>query len=427
MSFWSGGRRESSNLTDQSDILQTTDDGLGISGMAYRGQDRPRPIFDQVLQDLSMDQDMFEEAVDVFEPSTTDTTLTAESSPEQHPVAGHSGIPASAARPIPERPKHFDSPMKLSVNEKDGVIDVDIPLPDFGSPLQSPLLGGYPYASSQHGSSFGESSILSAPAYEPEQPANVAGWLSEFHPDFAVQAIKPYENLERDIKRAMSAEPSPMPSTVTPTLEQGPQERWIDVCSALVADTRSFSIKCIRLRRLVRLIPTPTYNQTAATPGVSGVHGRSQYGNPYTAGGNGPMMAEVHLEERFTEEPVMDFDATLVDAIDRVLGQSGQSSRAQSASSSRSSSRRGRRDTRTSSDVGHNTEVLPTDCKAVIFEALDTVVKNVTAERSPKDESSTSSSGPQQKKSSKDTLATAKTSADSSLKEGIRHWLDEVE
>ena len=82
----------------------------------------------------------------------------------------------------------------------------------------------------------------------------------------------------------------------------------------------------------------------------------------------------------------MDFDATLIDAVDRALAQSGQSTRAQSASSSRSSSRRGRRDTRSGSDAGHHSEVTQTDCKAVIFDALELVVKNVTAERNPKDD-----------------------------------------
>jgi hypothetical protein len=309
------------------------------------------------------------------------------------------------------------------VNAKDGVIDVDIALPDFGSPLQSPLLGGY--ASSQPGSSYGEGSVLSMPHGEPEQPVNVAGWLKQFHPDFAVQAIKPYADLERDIKRAMSAEPTPMPSAATPTLEQGPLERWVDVCSALVADTRTFSIKRLRLRRLVKLIPTPTYHQSALTPGVGGVPGRSQYGNPYSMSAAGPLMTEVHLKEEFTEEPIMDFDATLIDAVDRVLSISGQSSRSQSTTSSRSSSRRGRRDTRAGSDAGHQAEVSHTDCKAIIFDALETVVKDVTAERNGKDEPAKKESSDDNKKAGQE--VPPKAAMESTLRDGIRRWLSEVE
>ncbi|KAF2467641.1 uncharacterized protein BDR25DRAFT_61539 [Lindgomyces ingoldianus] len=423
MSFWSGGRREST--TDQSDILQTTDDGLGTGSMGYRPSEHPRSQLEQMVQELSMEQELFGDGADVYDPSIMSNIMTAESSPETHPIGGSSGVTPSAARPIPERPRQFDSALKLSVNEKDGVIDVDIPLPDFGSPLQSPLLGGYPSASSQHGSSFGESSVFSIPYCEPDQPVNAAGWLKQFHPDFAVQAIKPYADLDRDIKRAMSAEPTPISSTATSTFEQGPLERWVDVCSALVADTRSFSIKRIRLRRLVKMIPTPTFQQPALTPGLSGIPGRSQYGNPYSAPGtiSAPTMTELHLKEEFIEEPIMDFDATLTDAVDRVLAQSGQASRVESASSSRSSSRRGRRDTRSGSDVGHNTEVAQIDCKGIIFDALESVVKNVTAERNMKEDLKQISH--EDKKSSRDTLT--RTATDSSLKEGIRRWLSEVE
>jgi len=419
MNFW-GGRRSSS--TDQSDYLQTTDDGVG-----YRGQERPRSQLEQMVQDLSMDR-VFEG--DVFEPSITNTATELEISPELVPQGGDSGMPASAARPIPDRPKTFEPPLKLSVNEKDGVIDVDIPLPDFSSPLQSPLLGGgYGSASSQHGSSFGESSILSNPYVEPEQPINAAGWLSQFHPDFAIQAIKPYPELERDIKRAMSAEPTPLNTASTPSLETGSLERWVDVCSALIADTSAFKIKRISLRRLVKLTPTPTYQALAMTP--SGAFGmlpaRSQYGNPYSAGTLGPMLTEVHLAEKFDEESIMDFDATLIDGVDRVLAQSGEVTRVHSEQSSRSSSTRGRRDggggggnvpvhTEIVQALAQQTEVPQMDCKGVLFEALEAVVKDVTAERGGVRDMSKCGDERRQK-----------TFTDSSLKEGVRRWLTDVE
>ncbi|KAF1846759.1 uncharacterized protein K460DRAFT_285976 [Cucurbitaria berberidis CBS 394.84] len=411
MNFWSGRR---SSSTDQSDYFQTTDDGVG-----YRGQERPRSQLEQMVQELSMDR-VFEG--DGYDFPKLNHDINDNNLPDVYPIGGSSGVPASAARPIPERQRTFDTPLKLSVNEKDGVIDVDIPLPDFGSPLQSPLLGGCGSASSQHGSSFGESSILSMPYCEPEQPVNAAGWLSQFHPDFAVQAIKPYQELERDVKRAMSAEPTPLNSVTTPSLESGPLERWIDVCSALIADTGAFTIKRISLRRLVKLIPTPTYQPSAMTPGIAGMPpGRSQYGNPYTAGTVAPMMTEVHLAEKFIEEPIMDFDATLIDSVDRVLAQSGEATRVNLTDSSRSNTRRGRRDTRPDTDAIPHVEVSQTDCKGVIFDALESIVKKVTAERSGKDELKEED----EKKSVR--TVQPKTATDSSLKEGIRRWLTLVE
>lgn len=403
MNFW-GGRRSSS--TDQSDYLQTTDDGVG-----FRGPERPPSQLEQMVQELSMDR--------VFDGDALDTRNLL----QVNERGGRNELPASAARPIPERPKLLEEPLKLSVNEKDGVIDVDISLPDFGSPLQSPLLGAYGSASSQPGSSFGESSILSMPYCEPDQPVNVAGWLSQFHPDFAVQAIKPYPELERDVKRAMSAEPTPLSSAITPNLESGPLERWVDVCSALIADTSAFQIKRISLRRLVKLSPTPTYQSSAMTPGVAGIPpGRSQYGNPYSTGPVAPMMTEVHLAEKFEEEAIMDFDATLIDGIERLLAQSGDTTRAHSVESSRSSSRRGRHDIRADADASPQLEVPQLDCKSVIFEALESIVKDVTATtRGGKVQSRDEGVG-----NSFD-AAYAKTATDSSLKEGVRRWLTEVE
>lgn len=431
MSFWSGGRRESS--TDQSDILQSTDDGLGISGVGYkRPTERPRSVLEQMVHELEADPDMYGDDLELLGPSVT---KTADSSPEQRPI-GSSGIPASAARAIPERPKFLESSLKLSVNEKDGTIDVNIPLPEFGSPLQSPLLGGYNSVSSLEGSSFGQSSMLSTPHRDIEQPVNVAGWLSKFHPDFALQGVSPYADLEVDIKRAMSAEPTPI-STGTcppPTTEQGACEKWVDVCSALVADTRSFSVKRIRLRRLVKLVPTPTSTQLVGTPGTGpGVggfgSGRSQYGNPYSQPPPftpSPPVTEIHLEESFTEETIMDMDCTLVDAVERVLATSGQPSRVQSASSSRSSSRRGRRDRRAGDDVVVTTTEVPRgECKGLVLGALEQVVKSVAAEKV------TVGAGEKRERKSKsnegDGSGGGKVSAESTLKEGIRRWLAEVD
>ncbi|KAF2273505.1 uncharacterized protein EI97DRAFT_460939 [Westerdykella ornata] len=429
-SFWSGGRRQSS--TDQ-DILQTTDDGLGSSSAGSRGFERAPSQLELMVQELSMNQGLFEEC-EVVNPSGQDSQAAADNPPQTYTVTGSSGVPPSKARPIPERPKRFDTvPLKLSVNEKDGVIDVDIPLPDFDSPLLSPMFAPAS-APSQQGSSYGEASVFSIPHGEPDQPVNAAGWLKQFHPDFAVQAIKPYADLERDIRRAMSAEPTPITASATPSLEQGPQERWIDVCSALVADTRTFSIKRIRLRRLVKLVPTPTYQHSALTPGISPLPGRPQYGNPYANPPVQPMMTEIHLEEQFTEEAIMDFDPTLIDAVERLLSQSGQPSRVHSTSSSRSSSRRGRRDTRSGSDAGHvQPEIPSTDCKAVLFDALESVVKDVTAERGGKDVAKDEPKGDNNNNNNSNTKTRQEVASsvpragatDSSLKEGIRRWLAE--
>ena len=190
--------------------------------------------------------------------------------------------------------------------------------------------------------------------------------------------------------------------------------------------TRTLNIKRLSLRRLVRFIPATTYQPTALTPGIAGMPpGRSQYGNPYASSPVAPMPAEVHLAEKFDEEPIVDFDAVLIEGIDRVLARSGDITSANSNQSSRSSSRRGRRNTRTDSDVtgvdaGNHAEVPQTDCKGVIFDALETVVRNVTAERQ---------GGKEGESGEERSVRTVnqRTYTDSSLKEGVRRWLSEVE
>jgi hypothetical protein len=396
-------------------MLQSTDDGLGISGVGYKKPaHRPlRNTLEQMVQELDRTR-IDGDDLDFFPPKSAD------SSPEHRPI-GPSGVQASAARDIPERPRTLDAPLKLSVNEKDGIIDVDIPLPEFGSPLQSPLLSGYHSNSSLDGSSFGQSSFFSFPSRETEQPVNVAGWLSQFHPDFALQSVKPYANLLGDIKRAMSAEPTPNSSAATPAVGQGPTEKWVEVCSVIVADTSTFTVKRIRLQRKVKLIPVPA--QGSSTPGYPNGPPRSQYGNPYSQSNTvpAPPMTELKIDEKFLEEEVCDMDGIFVDAVERVLAQSGQPSRTHSASSSRSSSRRGRRDRRAGSDAAPGLEIPRGECRQFVLGALEQVVKSVTAERAGAELDAAREAGGTGK-SGRKTAA-----AESTLKDGIRRWLSDVE
>ncbi|KAI4754549.1 hypothetical protein E4T51_12341 [Aureobasidium sp. EXF-12344] len=79
----------------------------------------------------------------------------------------------------------------------------------------------------------------------------IAGYLGKFHPDFALQATRPYAELVNEIKCAMRAEPSPM---VEPSenLRVFSQETWIDVCSTVVMDAEAMTVKKLTLRRRVR-------------------------------------------------------------------------------------------------------------------------------------------------------------------------------
>ncbi|KAK7510829.1 folliculin-interacting protein N-terminus-domain-containing protein [Phyllosticta citriasiana] len=411
INFWSNGsRRESSN--EQGEILQSTDDGLGISGPYRRPYNHSNPNkLEQMVQELQLDE---EEEID------------ESASVDQGPTPLSPSAPPTAARAIPPRAKQVDSPLKLSVNENDGVIDIDIPLPGFGSPVQSPLMPNMANScSSLEGSTFGPSCCSSTlHSADAQHPANVAGWLARFHQDFALQGVNPYPDLEKDIKKAMSAEPTPSTAVTTPTMESGPTEKWVHICTTLVADARNFSVKRIHLKRRVRLIPTPSQPPgSAMTPGPGSLP-KSQYGNPYGGSSNGSSMSlpltELHMEERFVEEPVMDLDETLVEAIERgvSLGTAASSSNGHaiysphhsvSASTSNGSLRDSSRDG--AAAAARN------DCKTAVLGALEQIAKSVAAERVVV--AATGGVG--------GVVSVGVVHKESTLREGVRRWLGGVD
>ena len=248
---------------------------------------------------------------------------------------------------------------------------------------------------------------------ELDHPLNVGGWLEKLHPDFAVQATKTYPELLGDVKTAMSAEPNP-PSLALQA-ELGQSEKWFDVCTTLIADTSTYTIKRLRLRRLILFNRAPNL-PTVVTPGLHGLS-RSQYGNPYTQAQTNPAPAvsEHIVGEKFEEEDVMDFDGALADVIELVLGQSGTSSKTQSVASSRSSSRRGRRDHHADEDQDENSihEVPRTQFKRAIFDTLEHIASDVAKER--------------KRQRAQGECWRTLDSIDSTLRAGINAWYDRME
>ena len=406
-SLWSmGTRRESS--TEYSDVLQVTDEGLGITGVR-----QPEPLRSQLQQMADEGEQYRQRHQDRMDNLGPTPEQRGRSTPDLGALSPGSTRPAS--RPI-------DLPIKTSVNPDDGVIDVQIPFSDWGSPMQSPPMHGYTSGSSWGESSMNSSVVFQAPR-DNEHPLNVAGWLDRLHPDFALQAIKPYPDLIKDIKTAMSAEPNP-PNLALLASENGPTERWLEICTTLVADTSNFSIKRLRLHRLVKVIRQSTPN--FVTPGFSTPPSRSHHANPYSQPHPlpNPITSEAILDEKFDEEKIMDFDGALADAIERLLSPSGSSSKAQSESSSRSSSRRGRlqREHHAPEDGScrvppaleiHAAEISRHDCKRFVFGALEQIVKSVARER-------------RDARVKGDRLRDVDDS-NSTLREGIVRWFDDVE
>jgi hypothetical protein len=367
---------------------------------------------------------------------------------EHHPETAPSGnisIPTGSVAPhvsegdspepssLPSQVR--ESPLRLSVREEEGVVDVDIPLPGFlslsssgDSTIASPKktrtsVTSVDAIASTHSSGSGFHSAMK----DSDGPStHVAGWLKLFHEDFSVQAVRPYAALEADIKRAMQAEPSPY---IPATPDVDGSEKWVDVATTLIADTRSSSVKRLRLRRKI-IVGHSGYGTShtppspASAPNSGHIRTASQFSNFFGSGkADGPEGQDPNfVEERFIEEPVMDLDSILVDAVERVLGQSGYSSLAHSRAPSPSRARRGE-------DKGQTTprgeeppavEVPRAECRKMVLGALEEVVRLVTAEHCREDVDSELGIADRERRR-------ALAGADNTLREGIRKWLLDVE
>ncbi|KAK4193767.1 folliculin-interacting protein N-terminus-domain-containing protein [Podospora australis] len=348
-----------------------------------------------------------------------------------------SALPKAQRAPDPSGA--FESPVKTSINVSDGVIDVDIPLPDFltsfESAVSSPSSSGY-LSAAGFGSgldSFEHSCRFSA---EGDVPLNVAGWLQQYHPDFVLQAVPVQADLFKQIKASMRAEPTP-PMLPKNFPVEGETERWVDISSALVADTTTFTITRIHYRRLIRFgspaggqsisARTPSPGATSPTPMMSHYH-------PY----------EVPIQDEFIEELIVSLDENLVEAVDRVMvsGGTDMASKNSSSCSSRSTSKRRERSnsTSTQSDLrsshhhqpqGTNTglmsvlqEVPRSRCKTVLLGALEDLIHDIIQEKKQQRHeeqeeqhggNGNGSSGP------------LSTSRESILRQAVRNWLDSVD
>ncbi|KAJ5855893.1 uncharacterized protein N7529_009837 [Penicillium soppii] len=427
--LWSS-RQESS--TDGSEAYSPSDarkrSVSTVSGPARRGSTTLSQMVKEVTEDEGQNQPKLAPSGNISIPAASDA------------------IPKSTTQTLSPEPSSLnsqvrESPLKLSVRAEEGVVDVDLPLPGFmslsssgDSTIASPKktrtsVTSMDAVASTHSSGSG----FHGPMKDSDSPsAHVAGWLKAFHEDFSLQAVRPYASLEAEIKRAMRAEPSPyIPST--PDVDGS--ERWVDVATTLIADTRASTVKRIRLRRKITVGHGSDTTHTLPSP-ANGNPRQSAGGVPASQfttffSGNDKRHKDTNtdehdrsfVEERFIEEPVMDLDGVLVDAVERVLGQSGYSSLAHSRAPSPNRARRAE-----DKDKGHSPrpeevpppEVPRGECRKMVLGALEEVVRIVTAEHCREDVDNAASLADRERRR-------ALSGADNTLREGIRKWLLDVE
>ena len=374
--FWSTRRGSS---TDRSDPVGSPHEGLGISGLPYSSS--PGKLA-KMITDLEGQSATVctENDHETLHGSPSPGTITEEAITDQHG--------ATAARDIPERTQVEEFPMKLSIDTSDGVVDIDLPTADsYSSSIESSMSSPKAPKSAassfnDHSSIYGRTSHHKRPSLPTASPpaADVAGYLKNFHPDFALQAVRPYKDLKEEVKASMHAEATS--DVISPALGD-------EIHSTLIADTTTFTITRLTLCR------QPTESSTGV---VSDSKGESDV---------------------ITEEPLMDLDPTLIAAVERVIAHSQPSSVTHSRAPSPNRQHPSKHDGRTHETTAPQLEVSRSECRALLYGALEQVAKSVTAEQQSWKGRELGITG----------VARGKNAAlepDSTLREGVRKWMNEV-
>ncbi len=331
--------------------------------------------------------------------------------PRNHQIqlCGHDLEAASCARSA--------EPPRLRVDEDDGVIDVDVGIAGFMSwdgesgPI-SPPKSHPPSMSVQSldGVSSMRSSlsrILGRVEASNGQSLNVAGFLKRYHEDFALQALRPYEELQEEVKQSMLRETTSLDGWIeTAGCEEAAREgEWTEICSTLIADLRKSSVEHIILR--CRRTGRP-----ASVAGQAASHGQLTQ----------------NAQHQFIVEPVLESDTTLTEAIESILETSirygpgileQNSSHQRTVSSSTTASKAV--STPPSSLLAASTESrsrprhLRTNCRQVVTEALEEVVKSVKGEMHQDEGGRTIGRDSRQGRE--------EMPEENVLREGVRRWL----
>ncbi|CAI4215674.1 unnamed protein product [Parascedosporium putredinis] len=343
------------------------------------------------------------------DPSLDDGQMPRGNEPETPRVPQQDRSDGSEAlaqgRRWPEPGASFESRVKTTVNREDGIVDVDVPFPDFlmnphsfDTAVSSPSSSGY-LSTPVLGNATDTFEQACRLALEGDMPLNSAGWLQAYHPDFVLQAI-------------------PLSATCSKSSKDDTSHRWVDISSAVIADMTTGKVFRIRYRRLMK--PRQWIDKTAGSR--SGTGG-GVYGGVLLTPSILPY--EATLKEEFIQDEISNVDERLADAVERVIAHIGDNGKALSSNSSRSNSKArrgdGRRRLSTSSPppeeaVGDDApqtalampEVPRNECRTVILSALADLIQDVVVRRG--EDANASPSGEQ-----------------SAIRLAIRDWLDSLD
>lgn len=393
--LWSPKRRGSTDNTNEGQPSDPRELRSPVK-MSFSGTDR----LSQMVQEVSLDEETDSLSCSPRQSSGMDQ---GEMTPQRSSQGGRFSFSQQDRTPDPTGA--FESPVKTSINADDGVIDVDVSFPDyiasFESAISSPSSSGY--LSTPALASFETFEQSTRVVVDGDNPLNAAGWLNRFNPDFALQAIPPETNLLEKVKAALRAEPTPHVD-----LPEGKQaERWVDVGSAVVADTIESTITRITYRRLVKFKNNTDRSAAAAVV-------------PYGSAVVTPAIpSETQLDEEWTEELITESDDALIDALEKVIYLSPDTSKDISTTSSQSQGDSTNVSSGTPDTLSELTQLAgpPTDiprvkCKTIILSALEDIIRDVAESRDEDGHGQTD-----QRHGSHPNL----------LRDGIRQWVNNLE
>ncbi|TPX07325.1 uncharacterized protein E0L32_010747 [Thyridium curvatum] len=415
--LWNGRRRLSTDITAQTrDSLDSRDSTTSSPTKSHR---KRASLTQMVKEAQSIDPADKIKSRDTSPRTSRDLVQTSGLGNESSDARQSRALEQFQRTPDPSGA--FESPVKTSINAEDGVIDVDVPFPEyitsFETAVSSPSSSGY-LSTPGLGNGLEAFEQSCRVAIDGDVPLNVAGWLQNYHPDFVLQGIPPPSgDLFEHIRDSLRAEPSPPLSSYSMSVESQ-HERWVEVSNVIVADTTNFTITRIRYRRLIR----PVIPNDRRTPSLAG--SLTRYGSLQPT----PLFSppDMQLEEEFIEEPVACLDDVLIEAVEKVIAHSSDASKVSSTCSSRSASIR--RDRSNSTSTGSDEpqglprylgvtsaphEVPRAECKTVVLSALEEIVREVIEKREREGREGDEHKKVQEK--------------EGSLRRAVRTWMENVE
>ena len=371
--FWSV-RRESS--TDESDAFASSQEAC-LDPRARQESTKSSGKLDKMIEEVQTysQSDNYDQ---VTANQSRRRSVRIPHAPDQTPDQPLEG--ALDARSVSDVPKPKKIPLKIALNEQNGTVDVEMPLANsFASSLASSFASCHLYKSApdllHHFTPYGRPVTPESPRMSSSPAIEVAGWLKKYHQDFTLQAVRPYEGLEDEVRKSlqMDAQISSMDKN---DFSQLPADgSWTDVSTALIADTTVFSIRRLRLRQRRKALSSFSSQSTE-------------------------ILNKSSVETNITSELLTDLDPILIDAVERILAQSGRSSRTHSRAPSPV-----RSENRSENRPGSIAE----DCGRTVLGALEEIVRLVQGEV----EDGERERGRRRKDGGRD----------STLREGVRRWL----